>query len=118
MQILDKNISRFFEVEEVDDSRCFSFNDNLCETHFKDNYSRDSSGRFIVSLPFTTNPSALGESKAIAMRRFLSLERRLEKSPKLKVEYIKFMREYIDLNHVSPLTMIMNHIIISLIIQF
>uniref|UniRef100_A0A182HGJ1 Uncharacterized protein n=1 Tax=Anopheles arabiensis TaxID=7173 RepID=A0A182HGJ1_ANOAR len=43
----------------------------------------------------------LGLSKAAALRRFSLLERRLERDPNVKAAYHDFMREYLELGHMS-----------------
>ncbi|XP_041448587.1 uncharacterized protein LOC121404067 [Drosophila obscura] len=43
----------------------------------------------------------LGESYTQAYRRFLSLERKLDRNPALKERYSAFMKEYTDLKHMS-----------------
>lgn len=41
----------------------------------------------------------MGNSRQIAMKRFLSLEKRLDRDSNLRSEYVKFMREYESLGH-------------------
>ncbi|CAB0043033.1 unnamed protein product [Trichogramma brassicae] len=56
-------------------------------------------GRFVVRLPLTNTPELPGSYVVIAKQRFLSLERRLAKSPELGQQYNKFMQDYEDLHH-------------------
>lgn len=42
--------------------------------HFKCNYSRVESGRFVVPLPRKSDPPTLGESRTHAVKRFITLE--------------------------------------------
>ncbi|XP_041986154.1 uncharacterized protein LOC121738266 [Aricia agestis] len=63
--------------------------------------SRDSNGRYSVALPFKTDPASLGESRHIAERRFLSLERRLSVNPLVKREYDKIINEYIEKGYIT-----------------
>jgi hypothetical protein len=37
------------------------------------------------------------------LKRFYSLEKRLESSPELKEKYVEFMEEYIELGHMSKI---------------
>lgn len=67
-----------------------------CEVIFKKTTSRDPSGRFIVKIPLKLNFNLLGE---IAMKRFLSLEAKLQKQPHIKQMYISFVRVYEQLGH-------------------
>ena len=72
-----------------------------CERHFIDTYSRDSSGRFILILPFKHNNLYFNKTIIIAEKRFLKLEKQLQVNLNLKVEYSKFLKEYEDLNHMQ-----------------
>lgn len=67
-----------------------------------DNFQRASDGKFIVKLPFKENLAQLGESRNMAIRRFQTLEIKLAKDVLLKKKYSEFMREYINLGHMSP----------------
>lgn len=79
--------------------------EQLCEENFLHNVNRTPQRRFIVSLPIKEDKIAqLGESRSIAMRRFLSLEKRLSRQPELKVEYSKFMSEYLSLDHMRKVS--------------
>lgn len=60
------------------------------EAHFMENVNRNELGRFIVKLPFSKNPAELGNSRSMAIRRFLSLENRLAKNPALAQKYRDF----------------------------
>jgi len=79
-------------------SNNLSPNEKLCETFFVDTTFRDKTGRFVVKLPFKENPETLGDSKEIAKKRFMMLEQRLTD---LRQQYIQFMNEYIQLNHMT-----------------
>lgn len=71
------------------------------ENHFVSTVTRDDSGRFVVRLPFSQDPAVLGDSRYMAVKRFINLERRLQKEPLLASEYKTFMREYLDLGHME-----------------
>ncbi|XP_011171791.2 uncharacterized protein LOC105204420 [Solenopsis invicta] len=70
-----------------------------CKKHFIENTHRNEEGRFVVSIPLKENVSKLDESKEIAQRRFISLERKLKKDPKLREQYSAFLEEYERLGH-------------------
>ncbi|KAB0804617.1 hypothetical protein PPYR_01587 [Photinus pyralis] len=91
LQELNEKISAFWEVERVPNIQIRSFEEQRCETHFQKTITRDSSGRFVASLPWTTNPKLLGHSLEIAKKRFLNLERRLLNHNEEKLEYDKFL---------------------------
>jgi len=51
-----------------------------------------------VSIPFKEDVT-LGDSKKQAIARYMNLEKKLKRNEKLKVDYTKFMNEYMDLGH-------------------
>lgn len=58
--------------------------------------------RFIVKQPFRNDVlNRLGDSYSAALKRFYSLERKLERNPTLRQNYISFMEEYIALGHLQ-----------------
>ncbi|XP_018405188.1 PREDICTED: uncharacterized protein LOC108781649 [Cyphomyrmex costatus] len=68
-------------------------------------HKRDQHGRFVVSLPVKEHMmKRLGNLKEIAIQRFKSLERRFKRDPQLKVEYSKFIHEYLALRHMREFT--------------
>ncbi|XP_063911926.1 uncharacterized protein LOC135128776 [Zophobas morio] len=76
----------------------------LCETHFRETVQRDHDGRFIVRLPINNNKINIGNSRNAALKRFFSLERNLIKNPHVKTNYVDFMLEYQNLNHMEYLS--------------
>ncbi|XP_015432787.1 PREDICTED: uncharacterized protein LOC107188906, partial [Dufourea novaeangliae] len=101
---LDKQIERFWEIEELPTKQFFSPEELECENHFKENTCRDSNGRYIVRLPFNDKKDLLGESKTMALKRFYSLERKLHQNPELLRQYIEFLDEYRVLGHMYEIT--------------
>ncbi|XP_018402067.1 PREDICTED: uncharacterized protein LOC108779200 [Cyphomyrmex costatus] len=98
---LDDAVQRFWEIEELPAKRILSPEDEKCEQHYKETFKRLSSGRFSVRLPFNNQRKKLGESYEIALRRLLSLERRLNARPELYEDYRSFLREYEALGHMT-----------------
>jgi len=97
---LSEEIQRFWETEEIPSSLSLTPQDQQCEDHFCSTRSRDSSGRYIVRLPFkTTPPVEIGQSFCSADRQVRSLFNRLNSQPSLKEDYQQFMRDYIELGH-------------------
>ena len=78
--------------------------DKYFNDFFPETVLRDATGRFIVKIPFKKNYNQLGDSKEIAIKRFYSLERRLNTDKSLKSLYVNFINEYIKPNHMSELT--------------
>nr|XP_042912697.1 uncharacterized protein LOC122272772 [Parasteatoda tepidariorum] len=75
--------------------------EEACDDHFVKTHSRDENGRYTVRLPFHTSPTRLGNSKQNAIRRLISVERHLISNPEKYNLYRKFMKEYLDLNHME-----------------
>ncbi|XP_058827697.1 uncharacterized protein LOC131687629 [Topomyia yanbarensis] len=95
---LDHLICWFWEVEEVSNDAHGS-NEEECGQHFLNTHRRDASGRYIVQLPLKDCFNELGDSRAMALRRFYALERRLNQHTDLKQQNSEFMSEYEDLGH-------------------
>lgn len=99
---LDEQLKRFWEIENVPQlSNVLTHDEQLCEDLFIKTTKRESSGRFSVRIPLRESPALLGDSYNLAKNRFLSLERKLERSPVYKRLYCDFMREYEALGHMS-----------------
>ncbi|XP_038106987.1 uncharacterized protein LOC119766486 [Culex quinquefasciatus] len=99
---LEAAIQRFWEVETIPEGPAHSVDENRCEEFFAKTTTRNATGRYVVRLPLTDNPEiVLGDSKTIAERRFLGLERRLDRDPATKEAYHKFMHEYLSLGHME-----------------
>ncbi|XP_070072135.1 uncharacterized protein [Drosophila takahashii] len=72
-----------------------------CEDHLIKNFYRLPSGAYSVRLPLKQHGKALRDSYTQAHRRFLNLERKLQRNPHLKRQYVAFIKEYLELNHMS-----------------
>lgn len=108
----DNNLQRFWELESFPEQRMLTPDEKLCENIFVNTHSRDTSGRYIVSLPFKADAPSLGESRDIALSRFRKLEFRLEKDSSLKANYHSCLQEYLDLDQMelcSPPSDNLNH---------
>lgn len=98
---IHKELTKFWELEEVPLKSKLSEGEKACEAHFLSHTSRLDSGRFSVGLPLKDSPDCLGESYNIAKKRLLALERRFKKQPEVKSQYVEFMQEYADLDHLT-----------------
>ncbi|XP_065085542.1 uncharacterized protein LOC135707605 [Ochlerotatus camptorhynchus] len=78
----------------------YSIEEHYCESLFKSTTTRTAEGRYMVRLPRKPEFEAMmGESQINAYRRYEMLERRFERSPTLKEDYHKFLKEYLSLGH-------------------
>ncbi|XP_035901077.1 uncharacterized protein LOC118507148 [Anopheles stephensi] len=95
---LPETMKRFWEVEELEDADEPTEHE-VCERNFLATHRRDEDGSYVVSLPFREFPPQLKDNRELALRRFLSLERRMEKDHSLKLQYAKFIDDYEALGH-------------------
>ncbi|XP_055605407.1 uncharacterized protein LOC129753598 [Uranotaenia lowii] len=101
----EQSSERFWELESLLPSQALSAEETKCEEVFSATTTRDSSGRFVVRLPLTSDPLVrVGESRSIAERRFGSLGRRLKRDPATREAYVCFMADYERLGHMIKLT--------------
>ena len=93
-------LQEFWRLEEITGEEGLSASEAQCERHFRETVSRDTTGRYVVRLPFKLEPY-LGISRRMALRRFRALERKFNTNAQLKIEYSKVMDEFIELVHMS-----------------
>ncbi|XP_058449156.1 uncharacterized protein LOC131429126 [Malaya genurostris] len=96
---LSELIERFWESEELPSFSKLSSEEAECEEIFQRTHSRDSTGKYIVRLPFRANVDHLGDSKQHAIQRFSYLEKKFQRQPDLKAAYCAFIDEYVKLGH-------------------
>ena len=102
---IDSTLKRFWEIEEyIQSPDNYTQEESECEQHFMETVCIGKNNRIQVRLPFKKSPQCLGNSFDMAKRRFLSIEKRLERDSLLKSMYIEFMDEYQTLRHMSPYT--------------
>lgn len=66
------------------------------ETH-----TRNKFGRYVVKIPIKPNALPIADSRNIALRRFHQLERQLQRDMEMRELYVKFMRDYEALGHMT-----------------
>lgn len=95
-------VKRFWEIDSCYDSAStVTEEDMICENLFLKGYMRLETGQYSVRLPAKADLDALGDSFHRALRRFKSVESRLQRNQQLKEQYSAFLQEYIDLGHMS-----------------
>lgn len=103
-EALHAEITKFWNLEEGPSGKICSPEEQACEEHYASHTSRDAmTGRYTVSLPFNDNKDKLGETYHVAMKRFFSLERSLNRNLDRKSQYVAFLREYEQLNHMTEI---------------
>ncbi|XP_055589044.1 uncharacterized protein LOC129741345 [Uranotaenia lowii] len=101
-EALNVQLERFWEVENFDDGKALTTEELSCEEHFKQTVQRDDSGRYVVRLPMRTEMvSLLGDSYAVALRRFKSMERKFAADENLRQAYVNSMADYEKLGHME-----------------
>ena len=102
-KMLNDSLTKFWELENIPETKpILSPEDEMCGQIFKTTVSRNNEGRYIVTLPFRNNLEPIfPNSRDLALKRFLSLERRLTKTPETYKKYSDFMQEYLDLDHMK-----------------
>ncbi|XP_044749827.1 uncharacterized protein LOC123310425 [Coccinella septempunctata] len=98
---VENTLKAFWEVEEVPVINKPTPDEVFCENHFKNSHFRDESGRYTVSLPFRDVNPVFPGIRDLALSHFYSLERRLSRNPDIRAQYLDFMREYLDQNHMG-----------------
>ncbi|XP_055622063.1 uncharacterized protein LOC129765677 [Toxorhynchites rutilus septentrionalis] len=99
---LEDSLERFWKIEDLPDQPNYSMEEKQCEELYSATVMRNETGRYVVRLPRRPNfEKIVGESKNCAFRRYLLLEKRLERDPALKDEYRKLIEEYIELGQMK-----------------
>ncbi|XP_011699434.1 PREDICTED: uncharacterized protein LOC105456816 [Wasmannia auropunctata] len=97
---LSQQLEKFWQEEEVIDTKHYSSEEQKCEEHFKTTVQRNAEGRFVVGLP-QREDIILGNSYNMAWKRMHALEGRFERQPEIKQDYVNFMEQYKLLGHMS-----------------
>nr|CAI5852863.1 unnamed protein product [Callosobruchus analis] len=85
------DLENFWKIEEPNPSKDVSLSDEdiACERFFIETTTRDKDGKFVVKIPLCAPIEKLGDAKASALKKYLQLERRLEKNPMMKDRCIR-----------------------------
>lgn len=100
---VQSQLAKFWALEECTTRKLWSQEEILCEEHFQLHTKREN-GRFVVTIPLKDSLSKLDDSKSQAEKRFMLLEKKLNRNETLQNEYVKFMREYEELGHMRKVS--------------
>ncbi|KAH9643933.1 hypothetical protein HF086_016483 [Spodoptera exigua] len=101
-QTLNVQLKKFWELEEITmPINNYSKDERACENLFSSTTLRDDKGRFSVRIPLCESADSLGDTFTLAENRFRSLERKLARNPEYKKMYSAFLKEYLDLGHMT-----------------
>lgn len=98
---LEQSLTKFWEMEEPPHIQHLSPDEVQAESIFVSSIQRLESGRFSVALPFKAPRPILGDSRGMAQKRFCYLEDRLSRDPGLQKQYVDFMKDYVDSQHME-----------------
>ncbi|GFT66155.1 integrase catalytic domain-containing protein [Trichonephila clavipes] len=98
---LNKTLKKFWEIEGVHIEPKVDTEVSLCEDHFVRTHRRNCEGRYVVSMALNKDPSCLGNSKDIAIRRLNSLWKWLSRDSNYLSLYAEFLKEYEELGHLE-----------------
>ncbi|RVE41994.1 hypothetical protein evm_013355 [Chilo suppressalis] len=111
---INKNDVLYEEVQKLWELDSFNFvnskhltpEEDKCENIFANTHSRDSTYRYVVTLPFKDEEKehSFPGSRDTALRCLYSLEKRLSKNSDLRLQYNEFMKDYLDSGHMSPVS--------------
>ncbi|XP_011858289.1 PREDICTED: uncharacterized protein LOC105555857 [Vollenhovia emeryi] len=99
---LDKQLEKFWIIEEGTEQPHLSKQEQYCEEFFKKTVPQNAEGRYIVRLP-RNEDTKIGSSEEFAMRRLYSMENRIKKQPDIRKAYNEFMIEYEAMGHMTPI---------------
>ncbi|GFT09580.1 uncharacterized protein TNCV_4947591 [Trichonephila clavipes] len=101
---LNKTLEKFWKVEEVEEPIVKNKERLICEEHYANTHFRTKEGKYVVSMPLKKEPSCLGDSKDIALKRLGSLWNRLARDENYLNLYREFLRDYERLGHMKEVT--------------
>ncbi|XP_063389047.1 uncharacterized protein LOC134674826 [Cydia fagiglandana] len=100
---LDNNIKRFWELESVDPPKniVLSKSEMSCENQMETSYCRTPEGRMVVPLTYVDpqDKPRFSNSREIALKRLLNLERKFKLNPQFRTDYVNFMDDYLSCGH-------------------
>lgn len=98
---LHDSLQKFWQLEEPPYESKLTMEEQECEKIFSSTTTRDSSGRYIVRLPFKESTSTLGSSSENAKRMFYTMEKKMKSQEDLRIQYKKFMEDYLSSGHMK-----------------
>ncbi|XP_055307270.1 uncharacterized protein LOC129571494 [Sitodiplosis mosellana] len=94
-------ITKFWQQDQLPTKRYRTQEEQLCEDIFTNSITTNHEGRYIARMPLQPDAPKVIGSYDIAYARLMQMERKFARDPELKEKYIKFMRDYEELNHMS-----------------
>lgn len=102
---VDDNINKFLKADEFDvPIVTASPEQRFCEELFQQTTTKEVDGRFMVTMPFKSNPTALGTNFDNAKKMFFIQEARRQKDPLYNDLYVEYMRDYLGTKHMTEVS--------------
>ncbi|XP_039436592.1 uncharacterized protein LOC120418326 [Culex pipiens pallens] len=98
-EMLSEQIKQFWDSEAVPETRALTADERAAEQSYSDTCRRLRDGRYEVGLPVKESIRELGDSRAMALSRFVQMERRMHRDENLREQYVAFMKDYEDQGH-------------------
>ncbi len=95
---LCQDLSQLWELEKTPETSSSLPPEDDCVKHFEETHTTNAEGRYSVQLTRIANPPDLGVSRNLAIQRFLSNEKSLQRKGKLE-DFQKALQEYLTLGH-------------------
>lgn len=92
---ISAQLQNFWAIEEIPTPYISKPDDDGVEEHFSTTHTRNSDGRYVVSLPFKPGAPALTVNACSPIHALNRLESKLSKIPSQFSSYNEFMREYL-----------------------
>ncbi|XP_047992482.1 uncharacterized protein LOC125231164 [Leguminivora glycinivorella] len=103
-QEIRDSLERFWLIDDLPSEKTYSPEEQLCEQHFVETFSRLPSGRFSVQIPLKEKPEeSLGHNFNTAKKCLENLEKKFVRYPNLKQKYKEFLQEYSNLGHLTQI---------------
>ncbi|GFV00815.1 uncharacterized protein TNCV_1386301 [Trichonephila clavipes] len=101
---LNKTLEKFWKVQEIEEPIVKIKERLICEEHYTNTHFRTNEGKYVVSIRLKKEPSCLGNSKDIALKRLGLLWNRLARDETYLNLYREFLRDYERLGHMKEVT--------------
>lgn len=99
---MKNQMEKFYNLEDYKNGKRFlTSEETYCEKLFEQTHSRNINGRFVVHIPLKANVDQLANNRGQAFCLLIANEKRQMKNEPLRTEYVKFLKEYEELGHMT-----------------
>lgn len=100
---IEAQLRRFCEMEDIEEPFATDAEEqDACTAHFDQTHTYHSDGKFLVNLPLHSSTELLTFNFSYAYRNLMWTEKR--RDDESEAQYIKFMREYDGMQHMTKVT--------------